>query len=57
MKLMWPQTFQFLEYQWSEGKFDTLGKLGFAHRAQGTPPSEVRGTGALMVGGGESETF
>ena len=32
--------FQLLEYQWSEGEFDTLEKLGSAHRAQGTPPSE-----------------
>ena len=26
-------TFQLLEYQWWEGKFDTLGKLVSAHRA------------------------
>ena len=32
----WP--FQFLEYQWSVGEFDTLGKLGSANRARGTPP-------------------
>ena len=37
---MWPQIFQLLKYQWSEGKFDTLGKSGSAHRAQGTPPSK-----------------
>ena len=32
--------FQLLEYQWSEGEFDTLGKMGSAHWAGGTPPSE-----------------
>ena len=31
---------QLLEYQWSEGEFDTLGKLGSARRPEGTPPSE-----------------
>ena len=36
-------TFQLLEYQWSEGEFDTLGKLGSAHRPGGT--------GALLAGG------
>ena len=29
---------QLLEYQWWEGKFDTLGKLVSAHRADGLPP-------------------
>ena len=33
-----PNTFQLLEYQWWEGKFDTLGKLVSAHRADGLPP-------------------
>ena len=32
--------FQLLEYQWSEGEFDTLWELGSAHWAQGTPCSE-----------------
>ena len=33
-------SFQLLEYQWRwrEGKFDTLGKLGSAHRAVGQHP-------------------
>ena len=30
--------FQLLEYQWGEGRFDTLGLLGSAHRAQGQHP-------------------
>ena len=29
-----------LEYQWSEGEFDTLWELGSAHRSGGTHPSE-----------------
>ena len=32
------QAFQLLEYQWREGRFDTLGKLGSAHRAVGQHP-------------------
>ena len=39
--------FQLLEYQWGEGRFDTLGLLGSAHRAQGQPPSE----GGIPPGG------
>ena len=31
--------FQLPQYQWSEGEFDTQGKLGSAHGAQGTTPS------------------
>ena len=31
-------TFQLLEYQWGEGRFDTLGLLACAHRAQGQHP-------------------
>ena len=38
--LTWLASFQLLEYQWSEGEFDTLEKLGSAHRPEGTPPSE-----------------
>ena len=30
-----PSPFQLLEYQWGEGRFDTLGLLGSAHRALG----------------------
>ena len=32
------RAFQLLEYQWGEGRFDTLGLLGSAHRAQGQHP-------------------
>ena len=35
-----PWSFHLLEYQWSEDEFDSLGKLGSAHRVQGTPPLE-----------------
>ena len=37
---MLSRSFQLLEYQWSEGEFDTLGKLGSAHQPGGTPPSD-----------------
>ena len=37
--VIWPSPpFQLLEYQWGEGRFDTLGLLGSAHRAQGQHP-------------------
>ena len=36
----WPLwAFQLLEYQWGEGRFDTLGLLGSAHRALGQQAS------------------
>ena len=37
-QLLPSRAFQLLEYQWREGKFDTLGKLVSAHRADGLPP-------------------
>ena len=36
--LQYLEPFQLLEYQWGEGRFDTLGLLGSAHRAQGQHP-------------------
>ena len=54
---MWPQIFQLLKYQWSEGKFDTLGKSGSAHRAQETPPSKGGVPSGWWEPGGPSEGF
>ena len=46
--------FQLLEYQWREGKFDTLGKLVSAHHADGLTPymGGVPSERGVAAGGG-----
>ena len=44
---------QLLEYQWSEGEFDTLGKLGSAHWPGGiTNTIMVIGKATMVMTGG-----
>ena len=46
MLALWSPTFQLLEYQWREGRFDTLGKLVSARHVNGQHPV-ARLVGAL----------
>ena len=51
---MLPQSFQLIEYQWKEGRFDTQGKLISAHRVhrRATPRGGVLPAWWVEVGCG-----